>query len=216
MSTITPDQHAALLAAYDTLGGRSAGVTVAALRSEAGVSQNVASVWLRERRADEQAEAERAARAGDPDLPEELSAAALAAQSELWHRAMAAARQEVLLAHADELEKASGAQAAAERSAADAKGRAAGAEHELKFVKAELTTAQQALADLRQRVRIQEQAIADTKVAADEAVRAAEEKARRAGNLEREAHATAAELRGRVAGLEQALSALKTETDNRE
>ena len=94
MSTITPDQHAALLAAYDTLGGQSAGVTVAALRSEAGVSQNVASVWLRERRADEQAEAERAARAGDPDLPEELSAAALAASWRPW-RALPAPYREL-------------------------------------------------------------------------------------------------------------------------
>lgn len=197
MQDWTPEQQVRLESAYTKLSRDTGRVTVTALRTEAGLSQNVASAWLRALREREQRQAEQAARKAEPAVPEALAVAAQAAQTQIiteaWCQALATARAELADRHASELAEARLAEHGAIERAAAADKLVAALRAKNTDLADTLAAAETSLQDLRatQKHHRDTAAAAQTRAAA--------------------AQAEAAELRGELTGLRAALAALKTE-----
>ncbi|WP_341257814.1 hypothetical protein [Gordonia malaquae] len=149
MTEITPDQQESLASAYEALSSAGDTITIASLRSAAGVSQNVAAGWLRQRR-DAEAAAERAAQLGStPAAPEKIIAAHTASLEAIWAEAVAAARTEAKDLYQALLDDEVRARGEADERADQADQRADDAADKADRLAAELGEAKAALADLR-------------------------------------------------------------------
>lgn len=200
MAEISVEQHQSLEAAYRMLSDDPAGVSVDALRKAAGVRQNIASAWLRRKRADEQAATRAAERATLPQPPAEvLNALGDYLRDDLWPAVLAAAREELVTRHAAELADAHLAQQAAEDNAAQARVIADAARGRLDEALAKLTAAEASLTDLR---KLRDQWVKEAKAAQQDA------KAAQTALAERDVEL--ATLRGELTGLRAAVESLKS------
>ncbi|MFT3715656.1 MAG: hypothetical protein QM774_06835 [Gordonia sp. (in: high G+C Gram-positive bacteria)] len=179
----------ALAAAYARLvADGDVGVTVRALREEAGVSSAAAAAWLKAKR--------------ESDLAADVPDGLMAYLKPLWERALATARDTVAQAHADELLALADERDSALESAKIAQGRAAEASGKAAQLGRELSAAEAALVDLR--------AFRDHWVSeAEGARRAAAEAIASRAEADKTAATTAAELRARISELEGEMKGLR-------